>query len=105
MGLSSAPLSVTFEGVSDDQAPGSEDCIFDDWEVAKGVFEVFEDFIRPVDAEWVVGEGQPASSKRVLSVMQVSFSSYFYVWLLSFGDLPLGLSFRRYATLSRTITT
>lgn len=51
---SSTSHSITFEGLSNNQVSGSKICIFYNWEVTKGVFE---DFIHPVDMDWVLKEG------------------------------------------------
>lgn len=65
---SSNPYTVTFEGVSNNLAPGSKICIFDNWKVAKGIFRKF---IHPVDANRVVGEGNQQRRKdAILRVMQ-----------------------------------
>lgn len=71
---SSVPQSVTSEEVLGGLALGSKICIFDNLEITK---DIFEDFIHPVDANQVMGEGNQQHQKDiVLSVMQVSHSSY-----------------------------
>lgn len=45
---SSAPHSITFEGVLDNQVLGSEICIFDNREVTK---DIFMNFIYPIDMD------------------------------------------------------
>lgn len=85
---SSAHTLVTFEGVSGEQAPGSESCAFDDWEVAKCIFK---NFIHPIDAACIVSEGNLQRRKdAILSIIQVSILPLLLIQLSLFGNLLSG---------------
>lgn len=67
---SSAHPTVIFKGVPEEEAPGSKTCTFDYWKV---ILVTFKNFIRPVDVEQIVGEGNLYRQRDViLSMIQVS---------------------------------
>lgn len=74
-GSSSSLAMATSKGIPGDQAPGSKVCAFDNWKVAKSLFE---EFIHPINADHVMEEGNYQCRKDAFwTSLKVSFPSSF----------------------------